>query len=134
MSEKINGVVDKMLDDMMVLDPGSDAVLKQAQAIKTIKDADINDRRLAFEQDKEDTRKMEKSNEYVYSGLNFKLAVIDIAIKALDTILSPGAKIATTKMNNKTRVKRDLMGYDFETDNVYGSHTFSNAQRDNYKD
>ena len=122
----------EMADELLTLTPGSDELLKQAQAIKIISEADNIDQRLEFEREKEETRKLEKSNEYVSAQYDAELRKIDLAIKALDVILNPGSRLFGIFMNNRVRVKRDLMGYDFETTGVVGSHTFNNAQKDKY--
>lgn len=121
-----------MLRDMASLTPGSDELLKQAQAVKIISEISNNDRKLEFEIEKEETRKLEKSNEYIVAQIDSELRKIDLAIKALDVILNPGARLFGIFMNNRVRVKRDVMGYTFEETGVIGSHTFNNAQKDKY--
>lgn len=123
---------DGMLRDMANLTSGSDELLKQAQAIKIISEINNNDRKLEFEIEKEETRKLEKSNEYIMAQIDSELRKIDLAIKALDVILNPGARLFGIFMNNRVRVKRDVMGYTFEETGVIGSHTFNNAQKDKY--
>ena len=123
---------DEAVADLKKLEPGSDAKLKQAQVIKILSEADNLDRRLDFEIDKEETRKLEKSNELVYSEIETQLRKIDLGIKLLDVILNPGASLIRTFANNKVRIKRDVMGYQYEETGVIGSHTFNNAQKDKY--
>lgn len=123
---------DEAVADLRKLEPGSDEKLRQAQVVKTLTEADNLDRRLDFEIDKEETRKLEKSNELVYSEIETQLRKIDLGIKLLDVILNPGASLVRTFANNKVRIKRDVMGYKYEETGVIGSHTFNNAQKDKY--
>lgn len=123
---------DSMLVELKALDPGSDEVLRQAQAIKILSDIDRDDRKLEFDIEKEETRKLERSNDLVYSQNEMELRKIDLAIKALDVIINPGGRLLGIFMNNRVRMKRDVMGYQFEETGVIGSHTFNNAQKDKY--
>lgn len=125
-------VRDQMIEDLLKLTPGSDEVLKQAQAIKVISDINRDDRKFEFEVDKEETRKLEKSNELEYSVIDAELKKIDLAIRFIDVVLNPGSRLLGIFMNNRVRVKRDVMGYQFEESGVIGSHTFNNAQKDKY--
>ena len=124
---------DEMIEQLSTLKAGSEEMLRQAQAIKIMSEINRDDEKLEFEREKEDTRKMEKSNEFVYySETEMQLKKIDLAIKAIDVILNPGSRLFGIFMNNHTRVKRDVMGYNFETTGVIGSHTLNNAQKDKY--
>lgn len=122
---------DEMIERLRNIKEG-DELLKYAQAIKIMSEIDINDRKLDFDKEKEETRKLEKSNDRIYSGTELELRKIDLAIKAIDIILNPGARLLGIFMNNRVRVKRDVMGYQFEETGVVGSHTFNNAQKDKY--
>ena len=121
---------DKLVENLTKLQDGSDEMLKQTQAIKMLSEIDRDDRKLEFEISKEETRKLEKSNELVYSEADAQLRKIDLAIRAIDVILNPGSRLIGIFMNNRIRVKRDVMGYQFEETGVIGSHTFNNAQKD----
>lgn len=124
---------DEMVEQLSTLKAGSEEMLRQAQAIKIMSEINRDDEKLEFEREKEDTRKMEKSNEFVYySETEMQLKKIDLAIKAIDVLLNPGSRLFGIFMNNRTRVKRDVMGYNFETTGVIGSHTLNNAQKDKY--
>lgn len=124
---------DEMIEQLSTLKAGSEEMLRQAQAIKIMSEINRDDEKLEFEREKEDTRKMEKSNEFVYySETEMQLKKIDLAIKAIDVILNPGSRLFGIFMNNRTRVRRDVMGYNFETTGVIGSHTLNNAQKDKY--
>lgn len=124
---------DEMIEQLKRLAPGSKELLQQTQAIKIMSEIDRDDQRLEFEREKEDTRKMEKSNEFVYySETEMQLKKIDRAIQVIDMILNPGSRLLGIFMNNRTRVRRDVMGYNFETTGVIGSHTLNNAQKDKY--
>ena len=122
---------DEMVEQLSDLKPGSEEMLRQAQAIKIMSEIDRDDRKLEFDKDKEETRKLERSNDLVYSQADAQLKKIDLAINAINVILNPGSLLRTI-MNNRTRVKRDIMGYNFETTGVVGSHTLNNAQKDKY--
>lgn len=132
MGDAVIAVRNKMLDDLLNLEAGTDPVVKQAQAIKILSDIDYNDRRLEFDIEKEETRKLEKSNEYVYSQIDMELKKIDRCIDFMNAIFTPGQNVLRTILNNVTRVRRDVMGYQFEETGVIGSHTFNNAQKDKY--
>lgn len=123
---------DDLVYDLKKLEPGSDALLKQAQAIKLISEADINERKHEFEIDKEETRKLERATDLAIAEIDRKLSWIEVGIKALDVIANPAASLRKTAMNNKVRIKRDIMGYNFETTGVIGSTTLNNAQKDKY--
>ena len=123
---------DEMVEDLAKLAPGSDELLRQAQAIKIMSEIDREDRKLEFEVNKEETRKLEKSNERIYSEGDAQLRKIELAIRAIDAILNPGSRLIGIFMNNRIRVKRDIMGYTFEETGVIGSHTLNNAQKDKY--
>ena len=123
---------DDLVYDLKKLEPGSDAVLKQAQAIKLIFEADLNERKHEFEIDKEETRKLERATDLAVAEIDRKLSWIEVGIKAVDVIFNPMANLKKAAMNNKVRIKRDIMGYEFETTGVIGSHTFNNAQKDKY--
>ena len=123
---------DEMIEQLRYLEPGSDNLVKQVQAIKTMSDIDRDDRRLEFERDKEETRKLEKSNEYQLSEYDRQLRWIDLGIKLIDVILNPGERLLGRVMNNKVKIKRDIMGYQFEENGVIGSTTYKNSQRDKY--
>ena len=140
---------DKLVSDLKRLEPGSEELARQVEAIKSMSEIDIGDRNLEFEvakeetrkaeklselefeKEKEETRKLEKSNETQYSSAEIELRKIDLAIELIDVVLNPGNLIKTI-LNNSTRVKRDIMGYQFEETGVIGSHTFNNAQKDKY--
>lgn len=124
---------DEMVEQLSTLKAGSEELLRQTQAIKIMSEINRDDEKLEFERGKEDTRKMEKSNEFVYySETESQLKKIDLAIKAIDVILNPGSRLFGIFMNNRTRVRRDIMGYNFEETGVIGSHTLNNAQKDKY--
>ena len=124
---------DEMIEQLSTLKAGSEEMLRQTQAIKIMSEINRDDERLEFEREKEDTRKMEKSNEFVYySETELQLKKIDRAIQVIDMILNPGSRLLGIFMNNRTRVRRDVMGYNFETTGVIGSHTLNNAQKDKY--
>lgn len=123
---------DEAVADLRKLEPGSDAMLKHAQTIKILTEADNLDRRLEFEVEKEETRKVEKSNEYISNEYDRQLRWVELGIRALDVILNPSASLIRTFANNKVRIKRDVMGYQYEETGVIGSHTFNNAQKDKY--
>ena len=122
---------DEMIEQLRYLTPGSDEVLKQAQAIKILSEIDINDRKLEFDIEKEDTRKLEKNNEYSYADYDRQLRWVELGIRAIDVIFNPGRNIKAF-MDNRVRMRRDVMGYQFEETGVIGSHTFNNAQKDKY--
>ena len=146
-------VIKETRDDLVVklktLESGSDKQLQLAKTIQILSEADLADNRLEFdkvkeenrklekssdlefEKEKEETRKLEKSNDLAYSRADAELRKIDLAINAINLILNP-PKLITTVLNNKCRVNRDIMGYEFETTGVVGSHTFNNAQKDKY--
>ena len=123
---------DDLVKELKNLAPGSDELLKQAQAIKILSEADINDRRLEFDVDKEETRKLERSNDLAMAEIDRKLSWIEAGIRLIDIIFGNVTSFGKTAMNNKVRIKRDLMGYQFEETGVVGSHTFNNAQKDKY--
>ncbi len=123
---------DKLISDVYKLEPGSAELLRQVEAAETLNNMDLNNRKHEFEIEKEETRKFEKSNEYMAAQYDTELRKIELAIRAIDTILNPGSRIATTVMNNYVRMKRDRWGYEFETEGVIGSKTFSDAKRDKY--
>ena len=130
------GVVIDARDDMIAelknLKDGSEEILRQAQAIEILSNIDRADRALEFDKEKEETRKLEKSNELSYASVESDLRKIDLGIKLLDVILNPGGRLLGIFMNNRIRMKRDIMGYQFEETGVIGSHTFNNAQKDKY--
>ena len=123
---------DYLIDDLKTLTPGSDALLKQAQAIKMISEADINEKKHEFDMDKEETRKVERAADLAAAELDKQLNWIEIGIKFLDIFVPTAATLGKTAMNNRVRIRRDIMGYEFETTGVVGSHTFNNAQKDKY--
>ena len=123
---------DYLIDDLKTLTPGSDELLKQAQAIKMISEADINERKHEFDMDKEETRKVERAADLAAAELDKQLNWIEIGIKFLDIFVPTAATLGKTAMNNRVRIRRDIMGYEFETTGVVGSHTFNNAQKDKY--
>ncbi len=123
---------DEMIEKLLNLAPGSDEQLKQAQAIKILSEVDLNDRKLEFEIDKEETRKLERSYEYQHSELDRQLMWIDRGLRLLEIWANPLASLRKTAMNNKVRIQRDVMGYQYEETGVIGSHTFNNAQKDKY--
>lgn len=123
---------DYLIDDLKNLTPGSDELLKQAQAIKMISEADINERKHEFDMDKEETRKVERAADLAAAELDKQLNWIEIGIKFLDIFVPTAATLGKTAMNNRVRIRRDIMGYEFETTGVVGSHTFNNAQKDKY--
>ncbi len=123
---------DELITQLYSLTPGSDELLRQVQAIKIMSDIDRDDCKFEFEVDKEETRKLERSNELVNYEFDAQLKKIDIAIRAIDAILNPGSRLVGIFMNNRVRVKRDIMGYQFEETGVIGSHTLNNAQKDKY--
>lgn len=123
---------DDMVEQLINLNPGSEEMLRQAQAIKIMSEIDRDDRKLDFDVEKEETRKLERANELAYSDFEMELKKIDRAISIVEAILNPGATIAKTFMNNRVRIKRDIMGYTYEETGVIGSHTFNNAQKDKY--
>ena len=123
---------DDLVYDLKKLEPGSDALLKQAQAIKLISEADINERKHEFDMDKEETRKVERAADLAAAELDKQLNWIEIGIKFLDIFVPTAATLSKTAMNNRVRIRRDIMGYEFETTGVVGSHTFNNAQKDKY--
>lgn len=123
---------DGMVKDLAHLPAGSDEILKQAQAIKIISEIDLNDRKLEFDIEKEETRKVEKSNEYINAEYDRQLTWIDRGIKILEAISNPGASLIRTFANNRVKIKRDIMGYTYEETGVIGSHTFNNALKDKY--
>ena len=123
---------DDMIIKMKNLEPGSDEILKQAKVVEIMSREDREDRRLEFEKDKEETRRMEKSNESSISWLDVKLKGVEIGVKLIDSILNNGTTLKKTSMNNKVRILRDNMGYGFEENGVVGSHTLNNAQKDHY--
>ncbi len=123
---------DEMVEQLCSLTPGSDEMLRHVQAIKIMSDIDREDRKFEFDVEKEETRKLEKSNEYEYSEYDRQLKWLDLGIKLLDVVLNPGERLLGRFMNNRVRMKRDIMGYQFEETGVIGSHTFNNAQKDKY--
>ena len=128
----ISDARDAMVTELYSLEPGSTEKLNQAQVIKILSYIELSDRKHEFEVEKEETRKVEKSNEYVYSEYDRQLRKIDLGIRLLDVILNPGASLLRTFANNRVRIQRDEMGYHFEEHGVVGSHTFNNSQRDKY--
>jgi len=126
---------DQMIVDLKSLTPGSDELLNQTQAIKIMSEIDLNDRKHEFDVEREETRKLEKSNEYQYSELERQLMWIDRVLRGIEIISNPLAAIKRTAMINRTKIVRDEMGYHYEDTGVIGSHTLSNALKDNsYKD
>lgn len=123
---------DDMIQKMKNLEPGSDEILKQAKVVEIMSREDREDRRLEFEKDKEEARRMEKSNESNISWFDVKLKGVEIGVKLIDSILNNGTTLKKTSMNNKVRILRDNMGYGFEENGVVGSHTLNNAQKDHY--
>ena len=141
---------DDLVKKLKTLQPGSAEILRQANAIQVLSDIDREEKKLEldiakeenrkmersseleFEREKEETRKLEKSNEYVCSKADAELRKIDLAIHAIDVFLNPGSRLLGIFLNNRIRIKRDLMGYEFEETGVIGSHTFNNAQKDKY--
>lgn len=126
---------DEMIKDLKKLAPGSVELLNQTQAIRTMSEIDLNDRKHEFEVEKEETRKMEKSNERIYAEYDRQLMWIDRGLRLLEIISNPLAAIKRTSMINKVKILRDEMGYHYEDTGVIGSHTLNNALKDNnYKD
>ena len=123
---------DDLVYDLKKLEPGSDALLKQAQAIKLISEADINEKKHEFDVDKEETRKVERAADLAKAEIDRQLSWIDFGIRVMDILVPAAATLGKTAMNNKVRVKRDIMGYHFEETGVIGSHTLNNAQKDKY--
>ena len=123
---------DYLAYDLKNLIPGSDELLKQAQAIKMLSEADINERKLEFDMDKEETRKVERAADLAAAELDKQLRWIDFGIKVMDIVFPNVTSLSKTIMNNHVRIRRDIMGYEFETTGVVGSHTFNNAQKDKY--
>lgn len=123
---------DDLVYDLKKLEPGSDALLKQAQAIKLISEADINERKHEFDVDKEETRKVERAADLAKAEIDRQLSWIDFGIRVMDILVPAAATLGKTAMNNSVRIKRDVMGYHFEETGVIGSHTLNNAQKDKY--
>lgn len=123
---------DHLVEKLYSLEPGSTEMLQLTQVIRTLSDIDLDDRRFEFDVNKEETRKLERSNDIAYSELDTQLKKIDIGIRLLNVLLEPGANIFRTLANNKVRIRRDIMGYQYEETGVIGSHTFTNAQKDRY--
>ncbi len=107
-------------------------MLRQVQSIKVLSDINNEDRRIEFEIDKEERRALEKANEYANAQIDEEIRKIETIIRILDTIINPGTRLLGIFMNNRVRIKRDIMGYTFEETGVVGSHTLNNAQRDKY--
>ena len=123
---------DDMVSKLKKLEAGSDELLRQTKAIQIMSDINREDQKLEFDREKEETRKLEKSNEFEYSQVTTDLKKIDLAIQAIETLLNPGSRLLGIILNNRTRLKRDKMGYEFEETGVIGSHTFVNSQKDKY--
>jgi hypothetical protein len=123
---------DTLVTQLYSLDPGSEEMLRHVQAIKIMSDIDRDDRKLDFDVEKEETRKLERSNDLVYSDLDRQIKWFEVGIKLMDVIFNPGERLIGRILNNKVRIKRDIMGYQFEETGVIGSHTFNNAQKDKY--
>lgn len=123
---------DDLVYDLKKLEPGSDALLKQAQAIKLISEADINERKHEFDVDKEETRKVERAADLAKAEIDRQLSWIDFGIRVMDILVPAAATLGKTAMNNSVRIRRDVMGYHFEETGVIGSHTLNNAQKDKY--
>ena len=123
---------DDMIHDLKTLPPGSDELLKHAQAIKIVTEADINERRLEFEHDKEETRRTERAEDRATAELDRQLRWIEFGIQVMNIIVPNATSLSKTVMNNSVKIKRDIMGYTFEETGVIGSHTLNNAQKDKY--
>lgn len=123
---------DEMVYDLKRLEPGSVALLNHAQAIKTMTEADVAERKFEFEVEKEETRKVERATDLAAAEIDRKLRWIEVGIKALDVIANPLASLRKTAMINKVKIERDIMGYHFEETGVVGSNTFNNALKDKY--
>ena len=132
MDDLIRDTRDGMIKDLARISPGSDELLKQAQAIKIISEININDRKLDFEIEKEETRRTERAEDRATADLDRQLKWIDFGIRVMDIVFPNVTSLSKTIMNNAVRIKRDIMGYEFETTGVVGSHTFNNAQKDKY--
>lgn len=123
---------DDMIHDLKNLPPGSDELLKHAQAIKIVTEADINERKHEFEVEKEETRRTERAEDRATAELDRQLRWIEFGIQVMNIIVPNATSVSKTIMNNKVKIKRDIMGYTFEETGVIGSHTLNNAQKDKY--
>ncbi len=123
---------DKEIECLSNLEPGSDEKLRQAKVIEILSNIELDDRKHEFDIEKEETRKVEKSNESIYLEFDRKLIWIDRGIRVLEILANPLASLGKTVLNNRTRYRRDEMGYTFETTGVIGSNTFNNALKDKY--
>ena len=123
---------DDLVYDLKNLQPGSDSLLKQAQAIKMISEADINERKHEFDMEKEETRRTERSEDRATAELDRQLRWIEFGIRVMDIIVPNATSLSKTIINNRVKIKRDIMGYTFEETGVIGSHTLNNAQKDKY--
>ena len=128
----LTDVRNDLIEGLSDLADGSEEKKRQIEMIQILTKEDREDRRLEFEVEKEETRKMEKSNEYIIAQYDNKLKQIETGIKIVETILNPGSRLTAVLLNNRTKVKRDIMGYNFETTGVIGSTTLNNAQKDRY--
>ena len=123
---------DDLVYDLKNLQPGSDSLLKQAQAIKMISEADINERKHEFDMEKEETRRTERSEDRATAELDRQLRWIEFGIRVMDIIVPNATSLSKTIINNRVKIKRDIMGYNYEETGVIGSKTFNNALKDKY--
>lgn len=128
----IMDAANKLIAQLDYLEPGSQEMLRQVQSVKILLDANNEERRIDFEIEKEERRALEKANEYANAQIDEEIRKIEVVIRVLDMIINPGTRLLGIFMNNRVRIKRDIMGYTFEETGVVGSHTLNNAQKDRY--
>ena len=123
-----------MIDKLYGLEPGTTELLNQTKVVEILSREDREDRRLEFEMNKEEARRMEQSNAFSTLVFESRLKGLDIGVKLIDSILSNGTTLKKTKMNNDTKKYRDNVGYTFEKDGyIIGSTTMNNVQKENSK-
>ena len=123
---------DELIERLLTLDPESDGFRNVTQAVKILTDADLNDRKLDFDIEKEETRKLETSNEMISRQMDSELRKIDMGIHLIDVIINPGERLLSKILGNKVKKFLYGRGFDYELGNVYSSQTFNEIRKDKY--
>lgn len=123
---------DELIERLLTLEPESDGFRNVTQAVKVLTDADLNDRKLNFDIEKEETRKLEASNEMISRQMDSELRKIDMGIHLLDVIINPGERLLSKILGNKVKKSLYGRGFDYELGNVYSSQTFNEIRKDKY--
>ena len=123
---------DELIERLLTLDPEGDGFRNVTQAVKILTDADLNDRKLDFDIEKEETRKLETSNEMISRQMDSELRKIDMGIHLIDVIINPGERLLSKILGNKVKKFLYGRGFDYELGNVYSSQTFNEIRKDKY--